>query len=60
MALPTENVIAPRAIVLVREIRSDRGPDTTEASEAVIRIDDTMRPWTVGEITPVCLLENRS
>lgn len=50
IALPTANTAAPSEIVLVREILSDKGPDATEAREAVMRIEDTMRPCTVGEM----------
>ena len=42
--LPAAKTTAPNVIVLVLEILSDSGPDATEASDAVMRMDETMRP----------------
>ena len=50
MMLPTANTVAPREIVLVLEILFASGPDNKEAVDAVSKIDDTIRPWTVGSI----------
>ena len=49
IALPAANTAAPRAVVLVLEIRSAMGPETTDAMDAVRRIVEMMSPWIVGE-----------
>jgi hypothetical protein len=36
----------------VREIRSDKAPENIEDKAAVAIIDETRRPWTVGEMDP--------
>lgn len=48
IAEPIAETNPPRAIVYVREIRSATGPDTADEIEAVMRIEDTINPCTVG------------
>ena len=40
----------PSAKVRVREMRSERGPANIEEIDAVMRMDETMRPCSVGEM----------
>lgn len=49
-ALPTAKMKQPSAIVYVREIRSERDAPVNEETAAVIRMEETMSPWSVGEI----------
>lgn len=47
---PSAKIMPPRAKVRVRDILSDRGPATKEDRDAVIRMEDTIKPCNVGEI----------
>ena len=44
------NTAPPSAKVRVREMRSERGPANIEEIDAVMRMDETMRPCSVGEM----------
>lgn len=49
MTEPIPKMRPPRAKVRVREMRSESGPAMREAMEAVMSMEETMRPWRVAE-----------
>ena len=46
---PTQKTAPPRDAVRVRENLSARGPAASDDIEAVMRMEETIRPWIVGE-----------
>src|ERR1700691_4782976 len=47
---PMANINPPRANVRVRDILSDRGPAARDARDAVIKIAETIKPCSIGEM----------
>jgi|SRR5882762_1865966 len=47
---PIAKIKPPRANVRVRDILSDKGPATRDARDAVIKIAETIKPCSVGEM----------